>query len=504
MGLSFGKVPYGALPPIDVWHGHASTFKRRRAFEEKVEEMPNVIQTSHAESISHLLSQYASSQFTPKTHEVGQVLVLRSTDFSSLQAMREAYQGLRKPALCLVHDDELPEVLAWLRDTDDVGRLDDPDDLNHWRRERIMQGCAGQIDPQTGLFQRSRLVESLEGLCTRATASQPVSLILLDIDHLKSINDQFGPAGGNRILKDLGELVISLCPDSFVARTRGGEFGVLVEAPEQVASEVARVLINAIDSEQWSIAFSVSFGVASVDESCGASSLLTRADEALFSAKANGRGRVVAYSEIAAESHLTGEDVRVISLENKARVMSERVTSFVTQQSKMIMQNLHREANTDSLTGLFNRRYLDRKLTDEVSLAKKTDRDLSVALLDVDHFGEVNKAFGWPTGDRVLRDVSQTIGTCIRATDWVGRYGGEEICIVMPTTPLDNAVIVCERIRQAIESQEFEATDQSRLSITLSVGVVHLDPTESVDVMLERVSKKTLEAKQNGRNQVVS
>ena len=276
----------------------------------------------------------------------------------------------------------------------------------------------------------------------------------------------------------------------------------MVVGPEVAARQVAEILMEAIEVEPTQPAFSVSFGVASVDESSGASILLTRADEALFSAKANGRGRVVSYSEIAAMSHRTGEDVRVISLENKARVMSERVTSFVTQQSKMIVQNLHREANTDALTGLFNRRYLDRKLLGDVAQARESLRGMSVALADVDHFGLVNKEYGWPTGDQVLRDVAQLIQESIRVTDWVGRYGGEELCVVMPGTELSCAKLVCERIRVAVETHQFVTKGSTPLKITLSVGVVEMDLNESVEQMLERVSSQTLAAKQRGRNQV--
>ncbi|MEL7500505.1 MAG: GGDEF domain-containing protein [Planctomycetota bacterium] len=436
------------------------------------------------------------------------VISIHSSNYASLKDFKSHYMSLKRPVLCFVDLDQLSEVTSWIRDTDDIALAGDSVELTQWRFDRIEKSFAKQLDPLTKVFQRSRLIETLEEVCPTASSESPVSLILIDIDHLKAINDQHGPVEGNHVLQEFGGLIQSLCRMTLVARTRGGEFAVLVESRESEARRIAEILLNAIQQFHWCRLDGVtaSLGVASVNESCQPSILLTRADEALYAAKASGRNRVTAYSEVAAKSHLTGEDLQVISLENKARVMSERVTSFVTHQSKLIMQNLRREANTDALTELFNRRYLDRKLGEEFLTAKRLGKDLSIALVDVDHFGEVNKQHGWPTGDHVLREIAQVILSCIRGSDWVGRYGGEELCIVMPGTILKNATSVCERIRKTIESTRFKNSNDEVLRVTLSVGVVQyqLESDPDMQQLLQRVSEKTLEAKRSGRNLVAS
>lgn len=168
------------------------------------------------------------------------------------------------------------------------------------------------------------------------------------------------------------------------------------------------------------------------------------------------------------------------------------------------MMTLHKEANTDALTQLFNRRYLDKQLVEEFNMAIVNDRDLCIALVDLDHFGEVNKVHGWPTGDRTLCTVAETITRSIRAADWVGRYGGEEICIVMPDTNLEQAMTVCERVRRATDLSQCSTTSGQPLRITVSIGIVELDRAsdQSVTQLIERVSRMTLKAKSSGRNQV--
>jgi diguanylate cyclase (GGDEF)-like protein len=133
------------------------------------------------------------------------------------------------------------------------------------------------------------------------------------------------------------------------------------------------------------------------------------------------------------------------------------------------------------------------------------NQDLCVALIDLDHFGVINKEHGWPTGDQVLRRVATTIMQSIRGSDWVARYGGEEICIVMPGTRLESALIVSERIRSSIETMKIESTSGAAINVTLSIGVVALNPATDPTArsLVERVSQRTLAAKATGRNRVV-
>jgi diguanylate cyclase (GGDEF)-like protein len=436
------------------------------------------------------------------------VAKISTCDYPDFDSFLDAYRSLGIPAICMIDLDFITAALPMVKATDEIGLIGEPPGLTTWRFDKLAKSCAKQLDPITQVYQRSHLLDSLAVLCPVASRLAPVSLILLDIDGFKGINDEFGPAEGNRVLKQLGELVQTLCRMTLVARTRGGEFGILVQADEFIALRVAKIIKGAVNDSNW-CAFpnvTVSFGVASISKAEKPTKILVRADEAMFSAKANGRDRIVCYSEIVEASNQTGEDAEVITLENKARVMSERVTSFVTQQSRMIMQNLRREANTDPLTQLFNRRYLDKTLEEDFEAAIAGRLDLSVALLDVDHFGEVNKKYGWPTGDQTLQQIAQLIEELVRGRDWVGRYGGEEICVVMPGATAGNAHKICERIREAIESNVFNSTDGQPFNVTLSVGVAALDPKLDATPkdLIERISQLALAAKNGGRNRVVA
>lgn len=463
--------------------------------------------TSESKIIAELLGNAGNrNRVRPVAGDESAVIFLKTSDFPTLDAFKNAYLSYQQPVMCFVRPLEVPEVVAWLRDSDDIALLGESSVLTDWRCTRISKIYAERLDPLTQVHRRGQLIKSLASICRSASPQQPVSLIILDIDHLKAINDRLGVRLGDEILADLGQLIRGLCHGTLVARTRGGEFGVVVESDEltarQVASSIHRTITQYHLCDQRKI--TASLGVACVDECCEPSNLLSRADEALFAAKANGRNRVVCHSEIAEISNRHNEELEVISMENKAKVLSERVTSFVTQRSKRIMQSLRKEANTDGLTQLFNRRYLDKKLDEEFQHAIATGKDLCVALIDLDHFGIVNKQYGWPTGDKVLRRVADTIMRNIRNSDWVGRYGGEEIFLVMPGTAIKSAAVVCERIRSSIESMPIESNSGEPIRVTLSIGVVQLNPKTdpTVEALVERVSQLTLQAKSGGRNQV--
>ncbi|MFK7765658.1 MAG: GGDEF domain-containing protein [Mariniblastus sp.] len=460
-------------------------------------------------------STQAISELLPTAAAIGQhhgdpnkddtVIILRALDYPTLDLFKSEYQRCDRPALCVLPMQYSADFVPHLRETDEIAVEGEPDSVTQWRMDRITKAHARRLDPLTKVFRRGQLIQSLTAKCWSADDSNPVSLILLDVDHLKTINDESGPRVGDRVLCQLGELLRSLCRQTLVARTRGGEFAIMAQANEATTKKIALIIQNEINTGVWSEVNKItgSFGIATVTMPCEPSVLLTRTDEALFAAKANGRNRVTCYSEIAALSNRDHDEIAVVSMENKARVLSERVTNFVTQRSKRIMKSLRKEANTDGLTDLFNRRYLDKQLAEEFKLAFQSGNGLCIALADLDHFGEVNKKHGWPTGDKVLRAVAKTIMGSIRASDWVGRYGGEEICIVMPGTSLEAAIKACERIRNNVDLGQFESTSASPVAVTLSIGVVEFTPDDhDISAMLERVSQLTLKAKTSGRNQV--
>jgi diguanylate cyclase (GGDEF)-like protein len=161
-------------------------------------------------------------------------------------------------------------------------------------------------------------------------------------------------------------------------------------------------------------------------------------------------------------------------------------------------------AITDGLTGLFNRRYLEMRLDEEIHRALRYPCQFCVMLLDVDHFKHINDTFGHATGDLVLREVAHLVRKHLRETELVFRYGGEEFCAILPETSLSQAKEAAERLRRAIENHPFTTVDgATRLKVTSSIGIAEY-PTHGQDKprLLAAADEALYLAKQQGRNLV--
>ncbi len=161
-------------------------------------------------------------------------------------------------------------------------------------------------------------------------------------------------------------------------------------------------------------------------------------------------------------------------------------------------------AATDGLTGLYNHRRIGEMLRDEMKRAQRYNRPLSLLMLDLDGFKSFNDYYGHPSGDALLRNVAQILRSGVRAVDKVGRYGGEEFIIVMPETHKDDAFLLAERIRVAVEDQGFIVVAGEEIHRTVSVGVASypedgLNPRE----LVQRADEALYRAKHSGRNCVI-
>ena len=204
-------------------------------------------------------------------------------------------------------------------------------------------------------------------------------------------------------------------------------------------------------------------------------------------------------------SDIDSTEASILDFENRIRVMTDRLTSMLSSRTRELVTQLQKEADYDGLTGLFNRRYFDRRMAREFNNARSNNTPLSLIFIDVDHFGKVNKTYGFPTGDRTLQMVSQKIKDNIRVIDWAGRYGGEEFCVILPGTRKAEAVDVAERIWKALGTAQAQAYDGSNFSVTLSAGVAELEDSDATLLdFIQRTSDCTRYAKKNGRNQVCS
>ena len=163
-------------------------------------------------------------------------------------------------------------------------------------------------------------------------------------------------------------------------------------------------------------------------------------------------------------------------------------------------QELETLANCDPLTLCLNRRSLARNFDTLFSQAKAGGAHLSCLMLDIDFFKSVNDNYGHATGDQVIKAVADVLKTCTRDSDLVGRYGGEEFCVVLPKLYLDKAAQIAERIRQAIEKKSC-----SGVKITVSLGVSSLElNTSKPDELIDQADKALYAAKKSGRNRVIT
>ncbi len=169
----------------------------------------------------------------------------------------------------------------------------------------------------------------------------------------------------------------------------------------------------------------------------------------------------------------------------------------------------------DGLTKAFNRRYLDRRLADEIARAERFGRPLSLALVDIDHFKQVNDARGHQCGDRALAAVSAALRSGLRESDVLARYGGEEFCILLLETEPAAALATVERLRAAVAATPIQATGPDEepaegsfradpFTLTVSAGVAGLMPGEGPAALLERADAALYRAKRRGRNRVVA
>jgi two-component system cell cycle response regulator len=162
-------------------------------------------------------------------------------------------------------------------------------------------------------------------------------------------------------------------------------------------------------------------------------------------------------------------------------------------------------AVTDSLTGLHNRRYMVSHLDTLLRRALESDRPVSLLLLDIDHFKEINDTHGHAVGDEVLVEFAERIRRGVRGIDLAVRYGGEEFVVVLPETDRDGASMVAERLRRHIADETFRISGGAPLDVTVSIGVAVYDGSDaSADSLIKRADDALYRAKNGGRNQVVA
>jgi diguanylate cyclase (GGDEF)-like protein len=183
----------------------------------------------------------------------------------------------------------------------------------------------------------------------------------------------------------------------------------------------------------------------------------------------------------------------------QSRLQAERARLEV-QIERSRAASFQADAMRDQLTGLGNRRHLDHRLPMLLEVAKGQSLPLTVALIDLDHFKQINDRFGHAVGDKVLIAMAQQLRENTRASDVLARIGGEEFLVVFADMPLPKALEVCERLRARVERHDWDAL-ASGLRVTLSVGLAHAPPYE-IATLFDSADRAMYRAKHGGRNRV--
>lgn len=193
--------------------------------------------------------------------------------------------------------------------------------------------------------------------------------------------------------------------------------------------------------------------------------------------------------------------------------------AYTTIHDILRLDEFEELANTDELTGMFNRRAIMHLLKDEYQKARRFGFPLSVAMVDLDHFKRINDTYGHLSGDLVLKEVAKVLKKGLRRIDVLGRYGGEEFLCILPSTAADGAVIMGERVRRQVKMLRFEVAGPEQLkpiteeevpsgetiTVTVSVGVASMDSSMTdPEHVVSAADTALYAAKEGGRDQTCS
>ncbi len=185
------------------------------------------------------------------------------------------------------------------------------------------------------------------------------------------------------------------------------------------------------------------------------------------------------------------------------RISLEQQVFDRTRELQDKSDELDQQAKHDALTGLYNRRFVDQRLAEQISSARLQDQPLCVAMADLDHFKAVNDRHSHAVGDEALRHCARIFHASLRDSDIVARYGGEEFLICLPNSTPEQASQICERIRQAVEQHDWNGLGQG-IDLTISIGLSCLSTEQTCEQLIHAADKQLYAAKAAGRNRVIS
>ena len=197
--------------------------------------------------------------------------------------------------------------------------------------------------------------------------------------------------------------------------------------------------------------------------------------------------------------YLSGRDVTAEKVMKRKIEQANKELLMLNEQLKEKNEKLLKSAITDELTGVYNRKFFEKRVVEEMEIADRANEHISLIIFDLDRFKLVNDNFGHQFGDEVLKRTTQIAGDLIRKTDFLNRVGGEEFAIILPNTNKAQAVFVAEKVRKALEDNKHFKVGQ----VTGSFGVAERMKAESLRSWYKRADNALYQAKNTGRNRVV-
>lgn len=213
-----------------------------------------------------------------------------------------------------------------------------------------------------------------------------------------------------------------------------------------------------------------------------------------------------------------GKNTGILVAKSTDEKINNKDCEYIEQLSTQIAITINRakvyaeilkHATLDALTGFYNRRQLEERIKQEVSNAKRQHAPLCGIMTDIDYFKNVNDTYGHAVGDLVLQTIAKVIRGQLREYDIAGRYGGEEFSILLPFTKINEAQMVAERLRKAIENKVIDISkvnnenDTKSLKITISLGIYEIKEDDKDEDLMRKADKALYQAKNTGRNKVV-
>ena len=202
----------------------------------------------------------------------------------------------------------------------------------------------------------------------------------------------------------------------------------------------------------------------------------------------------------------TSKETEAILLENQKLEERLKQSTAVVEDLKKDLEFIKREAVTDGLTGLSNRKAFDEEIEKIILESKAENKTFTLLIIDIDHFKQFNDKYGHQVGDQVLKLVARTLKDGLKGRDFAARYGGEEFAILLPETPKEAAIMVGNSLRKALAGKDVvnRSTGDVLGRITMSIGVCEFAPELNAEELIERADKALYEAKHAGRNQVIA